>query len=136
MMTLSSGREIEAHQRALGEGFAAAVKSQDSALMRSVTSDDVTWSLPGTNLISGDAHGVDAILRRSRLLAEYGVNIDVEHMVYGRRGFGFLLHNTGNRLGRMLDEHLTSIFQATDGLINQVDTYISDVEMLDRYFVQ
>ena len=118
----------------LANGFATAIKSQDKALMRSVTCSGVVWSLPGSNLISGDAEGVDGLLRRGRLLAENGVNIEVEYLVYGRYGFGFLLHNTGSRLGRVLDEHLTSVCQTKDGLISRVDTYISDVEMLDRYF--
>lgn len=111
-----------------------AIRSQDKALMSSLTCAGVIWSLPGTNLISGEAEGVDALLRRGRLLAEHGVNIEVEYMVYGLNGFGFLLHNTGSRLGRILDEHLTSVFQTTDGLISRVDTYISDVDMLDSYF--
>lgn len=130
----TTARTIEAQQRTLAEGFATAVKSQDIALMKSVTCGTASWSLPGNNLISGDAQGADAMPRRGQLLAEYGVNIQVEYMAYGQRGFGFLLHNTGSRLGRVLDEHLTSVFQTTDGLISQVDTYISDVEMLDRYF--
>lgn len=124
----------EDDMRALANTFAQAIRTQDPELLGSITTEEVVWSLPGDNVISGNARGVDAILRRGRLLAAYGVNIELVHVVYGRSGFGLLLHNTGLRLGRILDEHLTSVFQPRGMLIDAVDTYISDVAMLDSYF--
>ncbi len=124
----------EDDMRALANTFAQAIRTQDPELLGSITTDEVVWSLPGDNVISGNARGVDAILRRGRLLAAYGVDIELVHVVYGRSGFGLLLHNTGLRLGRILDEHLTSVFQPRGMLIDAVDTYISDVAMLDSYF--
>lgn len=124
----------EDDMRTLANTFAQAIKTQDPELLGSIATDAIVWSLPGDNVISGNARGVDAILRRGRLLAAYGVNIELVHIVYGRSGFGLLLHNTGHRLGRALDEHLTSIFQPRGMLIDAVDTYISDVAMLDHYF--
>ena len=124
----------EVEMSALASRFAKAIKSQDEELLRSVTTADVVWSLPGSNVISGNAKGSAAILRRGKLLADYGVNIAIDHVVYGRTGFGLLLHNTGKRLGRVLDEHLTTVFQPRGAMIAAIDTYISDVTMLDDYF--
>jgi uncharacterized protein len=116
--------------------FRKATSTQDQELLRSMTTDDVVWSLPGNNIISGNARGVAAILRRSRLLADYGVDIAIDHVVYGLTGFGLLLHNTGNRLGRVLDEHLTTVFQLRGTLVATLDSYIADVTMLDDYFAE
>lgn len=63
----------QADYRALSEGFAAAVRGQDADILRSFTTDTVTWSLPGASIIAGVAHGVAGILRRGKLLADYGV---------------------------------------------------------------
>lgn len=122
--------------RELADRFSRALRAQDHELLRSVTTDDVAWSLPGNNVISGNAKGPAAILRRSRLLADYGVDIAIDHVVYGLTGFGLLLHNTGNRLGRELDEHLTTVFQLQGALVARLDSYISDVTMLDDYFAE
>lgn len=125
---------IQRDMKELVNSFATAIQTQDHVLLDSVTTADVVWTLPGSNVISGNARGSAAILRRSKLLADYGVNIAVEHIIYGLTGFGLLLHNTGNRLGRVLDEHLTTVFQPRGALIALLDTYISDVTMLDKYF--
>ncbi len=124
----------EAQRRALVATFAAALKTQDAAKLCGLMSDDVTWSLPGTSAVSGVAHGLDGILARVRMLAEFGVNIEVTHVVVGLTGAALLLHNTGSRGGRVFDEHLTTVFQIEADLISRIDTYISDVAMLDAYF--
>lgn len=126
----------ELNMRELANDFAKAIRTQDLDLLNSITTGDVVWSLPGSNVISGNARGGAAILRRSILLADYGVDIAIEHIVFGLTGFGLLLHNTGERLGRVLDEHLTTVFQPRGALIETLDTYISDVTMLDEYFAK
>ena len=85
--------------------------------------------------MSGEARGVDAIFQRSETLRGYGVNIDIEHVVYGFRDVALHLHNTGQRDGRILDEHLTTVCHLDGEKIRRLDTFISDVEMLDAFFV-
>lgn len=126
----------ELDMKELANAFTRAIRTQDLDLLNSITTNDVVWSLPGSNAISGNARGSAAILRRSRLLADYGVNIAIEHFVYGMTGFGLLLHNTGRRLGRVLDEYLTTVIQPRGDLIATLDTYVSDVTMLDDYFAK
>ena len=44
--------------------------------------------------MSGEALGVDAILRRADILHEYKENVAVQHVVFGFRDLALLLHNT------------------------------------------
>jgi hypothetical protein len=44
------------------------------------------------------------------------------------------LHNTGNLDGKVLDEHLTTVIHLDDDKIRRLDTFISDVGMLNAYF--
>jgi hypothetical protein len=44
------------------------------------------------------------------------------------------LHNTGSHHGRTLDEHLTTVTQFEGDKVKRLDTFISDVNMLDSYF--
>jgi hypothetical protein len=48
---------------------------------------------------------------------------------------GYQLHNTGKHNGKTLDEHLTTVIQLDADRIKHLDTYISDVKMLNEYFV-
>jgi len=76
---------------------------------------DVVWSLPGKSLMSAEARGVDAVLKRTQILRSFGVSIAIEN-------------------GRILNEHLTSVLLLDGGKIQRVKPYISDVEMLNAFF--
>ena len=96
--------------------------------------DDVLWTLPGTSVVSGIAKGVEGILTRARHIVEYSANVEIQHLVPGYEGVALLLHNTGKRNGRILDEYLTTVCMLRNGKIARLDTYISDIEMVNAYF--
>ena len=96
--------------------------------------DDVIWSIPGSSLVSGEAHGVKGIIERASHFAAYSVNIEILHVVFGYTGVALLLHNTGAHNGKTLDEHLTTVIHLDGDRIKRLDTYISDVDMLNNYF--
>ncbi len=122
-------------KKALAIDFAMAVKTCNSETLQSLVMDDVIWSLPGTSLMSGEVHGVDGILMRAEILDAFEVNVKVEHVVVGYKNIGLLLHNTGSKGGNVLDEHLTTIFILRGHKIHRMETLLSDVPMLNAYFV-
>jgi hypothetical protein len=63
-MTYASDEDIEI----LGRHF-----SDDWSLLRSIMTEDIVWSLPGTSLISGEASGLDAVIARAQRLVGYGL---------------------------------------------------------------
>jgi uncharacterized protein len=82
-------------------------------------------------LVSGIAKGVEGILKRARYIVEYGANVEIQHVVLGYEGVALLLNNTGNGI---LDEYLTTVCTLRNGKIARLDTYISDIEMVNAYF--
>jgi uncharacterized protein len=95
---------------------------------------DVIWSLPGQSPMSGEANGVEAILKRAHAFREYNVNLEINYVLQGYRDVALSLHNTGQKDGKTLDEHLTTVLHLQDGKIHRINTYISDVPMLNAYF--
>lgn len=73
-------------------------------------------------------------MKRARRIVEYGANVEIQHVVLGYEGVALLLHNTGKRDGRILDEYLTTVCTLCNGKIARLDTYISDIEMVNAYF--
>ena len=57
---------------------------------------------------SGIAKGVEGFLKRARTIVDYGTNAEIQHVVLGLEGVALLLHNTGKRNGRVLNEYLTT----------------------------
>jgi ketosteroid isomerase-like protein len=114
--------------------FIKALGTRDGALLRSIATDDIVWSLPGQSLMSGEARGVDGILARSDTLQQYGVKLEILHVVYGYRDVGVQLHNTGRRGDTVLDEYLTTVGTLRANKIQRLDTFISDVPMSNAFF--
>jgi ketosteroid isomerase-like protein len=120
---------------AVAEEFRAAQVAGDETRLRAVLSEDVVWVLAGDNTVSGEARGIPAVFARFERLAHYGVHIGIKHITIGRDGAALIMHNTGEHEGRTLDEHLVSAMAITDGKIVRIDTYLSDLNMMNAYFI-
>jgi len=121
-------------KKALARQFLTALKTSDHELLHSILAEDVTWNLPGASLISGDARGVEAILRRSQTIVAHGVHFDLLHILVGSHGVALSLHNTAHHRSRVLDEHLATVLTLQEGRITSINTYMSDVGMLSQFF--
>src|SRR5262249_24553679 len=126
----------ETEKRDIAQKFIKGLTNHDSGLLRKILTDDVVWSLPGTSLMSGEAHGVEAILRRSEILSSFNVEIEIQHVVFGLNDVALLLHNTGEQDAAVLDEHLATVCRLDGNKIRRLDTFISDVPMLNSFFVR
>ena len=121
---------------ALGEEFRAAQTAQDPVRLRALLHDEVEWVLPGDNAVSGTARGIDAIFERFAAMAGYGLDIHIEHVTAGRDAVALILHNTGHQGDRVLDEHLVSTLALRDGKIVRIETYLTDIDMMNAYFTR
>jgi hypothetical protein len=68
--------------------------------------------------MSGEAHGVDAILQGSETLHCCGVKIELEHVVFGYQDVALQLCYIGERGDKILGEHLT-----TACLVDMLNTF-------------
>ena len=98
--------------------------------------DDVTWELPGAGRISGRIIGKDAVVHRVRLIVGGGTKTELLHTLIGQAGIALILHNTGTRAdGVLLDEFLTTLLRVDEtGTIVAIETYLSDVHMMETFF--
>jgi ketosteroid isomerase-like protein len=125
----------DSEKTALATAFIEALRSLDAQGFQKIMTDDVFWTLPGSSLVSGVAHGVEGILKRAKAIVERGVTLEIMHVVSGYEGVALLLHNTGKWNGKVLDEYLTTVCTLRDDKIARLDTYISDIPMVNDYFV-
>jgi uncharacterized protein len=63
------------------------------------------------------------------------VKVDRAHVVFGYQDVALHHHNTAKRGDQILDEHLTTVCSLRGNKIRRLDTFISDVEMLNAFFV-
>ena len=120
----------------LARRFHSTLTSADWAGLRDLLHDDATWTLPRDNMISGTAVGGDAVVARAREIADYGLSFKLEHLLLSRDNMALALHNTAERNGLRLDEHLATVCRLRDGRIAEIETYLSDVPGMNRFFAE
>jgi hypothetical protein len=59
---------IEKDKKEIAQSFIRGLGIRDANLLHSIVTEDVVWSLPGESPMSGEAHGVEAILKRASTL--------------------------------------------------------------------
>ena len=124
----------ELEKTELAKQFLTGLRTRDWDLLKSIIADGAVWSLPGNSLISGEAKGVDAIIARAQIIGSHGVSFTLKHILLGHHGVALSLHNTARREDAMFDEHLATVLSLRDGKIFAIDTYMSDVDMLNVFF--
>ena len=124
----------ESIKQKIGETFLNALRSHNWELMRTIMAPDIVWSLPGSSRISGEAHGVDAVIARCQIITNYGLNFALKHVLYGQFGFALSLNNTAKRDDLVLDQHLATVCSLREERISRIDTYLSDVPMANAFF--
>jgi ketosteroid isomerase-like protein len=117
------------------DNLRSALSTADRARLTELVTDDLVWVLPGDNAVSGETIGLDGMFGRLEKLAGFEVNIDIQRGMVSPDGVAMILHNTGTHNGRVLDEYLVSAVTLDDGKASRIDTYISDIPMMNAYFV-
>lgn len=119
----------------VGEAFHTALTQGDWDTIRSLLHDDAIWVLPGDNAISGRTEGAEAIVERVRKIASYGLSFELLHILVSARNVALSLHNTARRGDVILDEYLATVCALRDGKVESIETYLSDVEGMNAFFV-
>ncbi|MEO3403924.1 nuclear transport factor 2 family protein [Mucilaginibacter sp. CAU 1740] len=120
----------------LANKFLNGLRNRDWDLMRSALAEDVTWTLPGTSLLSGPAIGADAVIKRANQLRDFGVMVKLNHILYGLNSVALSLHNTATRGDLVLDEYVAIVCDISGGKIIRIVTHLSDVEGINQFFVE
>ena len=124
----------ETEKREITEQFLTGLRTRDADLLRSIMHEDAVWILPGTSLISGEARGADAVIRRAQTIKDHGVSFQLKHILIGHHGAALSLYNTAQRGSLVFDEHLATVLDIRDGKVTEINTYLSDIEMLNAFF--
>jgi ketosteroid isomerase-like protein len=125
----------DSEKRATAEQFLAGLRDRDWDGLRAIMAEDVFWNLPGKGVISGKAQGVDEVIRRAQMIVRYGMTFTLTHILIGFEGAALSLHNVALRADSAFDQDLVTVLGLEAGKICAIDTYMSDVEMVNAFFV-
>ena len=121
-------------KKTLAETFLHAVGIQNWDLLRSIITEDISWTLPGTSLISGEVNGQSAIIARAKQIANSGASLELKHILYGQYNVTLFVHNQASRGELILDEYLATVCTIYNDKISKIETYVSDVDGVNAFF--
>jgi len=122
-------------KKQLAETFLHALGTKNWDLLHSIITKDISWTLPGKSVISGEVNGADAIITRAQQIVSYGVSLELKHILYGQYNVTLSVHNQASRGELILDEHLATVCIIRDGKISKIETYLSDIDGLNAFFI-
>ena len=122
-------------KKQLAETFLHALGTKNWDLLHSIITKDISWTLPGASVISGEVSGVNAIIIRAQQIVSYGVSLELKHILYGQYNVTLSVHNQASRGELILDEHLATVCIIRDGKISKIETYLSDIDGLNAFFI-
>jgi len=120
-------------KKRLAEDTLGALRNRDWCRLRSLMAENITWSFPGHGLISGEAQGVEEVIRRAQMIESLGVNITLDHVLIGKHGMVLWLQIKGKRGELILDERLAAAFTLLGRRITAINTYLSDAETANDF---
>ena len=125
----------DVEKKQLAETFLHALGTKNWDLLHSIITKDISWTLPGKSVISGEVSGADAIITRAQQIVSYGVSLELKHILYGQYNVTLSVHNQASRGELILDEHLATVCTILNGKISKIETYLSDIDGLNAFFI-
>jgi ketosteroid isomerase-like protein len=136
LLTSTNQLLTDLEKKKLAETFLHALGTQNWDLLHSIITEDISWTLPGTSSISGEVKGANAIISRAQQIVSYGVSLELKHILYGQYNVTLSVHNQASRDGLILNEHLATVFTIYNGQIAKIETYLSDINGLNAFFIK
>jgi uncharacterized protein len=118
----------------IAETMLTALKTKNWELFRSIIDPDISWTLPGESIISGEIKGADAIIRRAQQIVNHGVSMELKHILYGQYNFALSIHNQATKEKVILDEYLATVCTLYNEKIVKIETFVSDVDGVNAFF--
>lgn len=115
----------------------AAFAAGDLDTIRSISSPDIRWRVPGHHVLSGEKVGIDATLEYfSQLFARTGGTFTATpRRLAVEDQCVFVLQDTaGSRDGASIDVEACIVFEVANGSISRVREFFHDQNAVDRFF--
>ena len=119
----------------IAETMLTALKTQNWEMFRSIIDTDISWTLLGVSIISGEVKGADAIILRAKQIVSHGVSMELKNILYGQYNFTLSIHNQAKKENLILDEYLDTVCTMRNEKIVKIETFVSDVEGVNAFFI-
>ena len=90
----------------------------------------------GENAISGPAENAEAVIKRAKLIAKYGMRFNLKKILISQENVSLYQHNKAESAGIKLDQFVNTLCRLRNGQIWQIETFVSDLEGFNHFFAE
>lgn len=119
----------------LGNQFLLAFRDHNWDLLRSIITDDCTWSLPGEGELSGESVGAEEVISKAMKFASK-LSLGLDHIQYSLNCVALAIHNQAITGDADIDEHIATVNTMRDGKISGISTFFSAVPGMRTFFAE
>jgi uncharacterized protein len=123
-------------KKKIAETMLTALKTWNWELFRSIITSDISWTMTGVSILSGEIKGADAVVWRAQQIVDHEVSMVLKHILYGQYNFALSIHNQAKKGNLILDEHLATVCTLHNDKIVKIETFVSDVDGVNAFFTE
>lgn len=119
----------------IGNQFLLAFRERDWNLLRSIITEDCTWSLPGTGELAGNSDGADQVLEKAKQFVER-LNLANGHIPVCLNCVAMAIRKQFISEIVVTTEHIATVNTIRDGKISCINSFFSDVPGMQAHFME
>ena len=109
----------------------------DMATLNELFADDIVWNAPGRNQLSGTYRGKDEVFANFQKVAELtggSFKLDIHDVLANDDHAVVLIHSTGEREGKKLDDKGVQVFHIKGGKVTEEWLHPGDTHANDEFW--
>lgn len=119
----------------LGNQFILAFRNRDWDLLKSIITEDCTWSLPGMGELAGESAGPAEIVEKAKQFV-IKLSLELNHIQYSLNCVALAIKNKTVTVGSDTQEHVATVTTLRDGKISGINSFFSDVAGVREQFAE
>jgi ketosteroid isomerase-like protein len=117
----------------IGQKLLEALGNRDWNLLRSVITEDCTWSLSSNHLLSGDCDGANEVIRKAAQFAD-NFDLQTDHVPHCLNCVAMAIYNKATRGTLSPNDHTATVGTLRNGKISTINTFFSDNLEMNTFF--
>ena len=124
------------NEKLVRKGYEAFGKG-DMDTLNELFADDIVWNAPGRNQLSGTYRGKDEVFSNFQKVVELtggSFKIDIHDLLANDDHAVVLVHTTGEREGKKLDDRAVQVFHIKNGKVTEEWLHPGDTHAADEFW--
>jgi hypothetical protein len=131
----TTGSALTDHERSLlAQHFLSVLRDENWNVFASMLTDNASWKMPGSNVLSGNCTGAASITENARILMSFEPSFHLKNVQLSYSGFVLSVHLQAQAGSKVLSQHAAIMCTLEGDRISVINFLMSDLRNLNEFF--